>query len=252
VVTITAPTTIPIISALRADLVPHREMAIRRWYYANPLWYYHRLGTATELNTNSKFYQLIDPDLRDLCRMLHEAHIHTTPSCQGHFYGHDHYEGVWELMNREAHAIRTTGLPITECESGRRYLFYYPAFHISWPDFASFYGEAGRYQTQGYLGVLLSRDRHDLICKLHNKPFRSSRASIKFDGELSCMLGGSLFAATVQPRDPDERDRQWRAITDYFRDLLQDQRPCKSNERTGGRFSSSDGASPRGRIAGRE
>jgi hypothetical protein len=225
-------------------------MAIRRWYYADPLWYYHRLGTATELNTNRKFYQLIDPELRDLCRLLHEAHVHTTPSCQGHFYDHDHYEGVWELMQREAHAIRTTGLQVTECESGKRYVFYYPAFHIAWPDFAHFYSEAGRNQTQGYLGVLLPRDRHDLICKLHNKPYRSARASIKFDGELSCLLGGSLFAATVKPNDPADRAQQWKAITTYFRELLADKTPCRSRERSTPNRLSGDRPGPGGRITG--
>src|SRR5438067_8000604 len=72
------------IRGLQAGLVPHREWAVRRWFYANPIWYYHRRSAAHEIRPTGKFYKLVDPELREVCRLLNDAGLQTTPSCQGH------------------------------------------------------------------------------------------------------------------------------------------------------------------------
>src|SRR5690242_19227618 len=84
------------ITGLSAAIVPHRMWAVSRWFYANPIWYYHRLSAAHEICAGGKFYQLVDEELRELCRLLNEAGVRTTPSCQGHTYPKQRFERIWE------------------------------------------------------------------------------------------------------------------------------------------------------------
>src|ERR1043165_1765844 len=97
------------ISGLKADIVPHRQWPVSKWFYANELWYYHRLGTDEEVVTGRKFYKLVDEDLRELCHVLPEAGLQTTPSCQGHFCDRSCFEKIWQELVREAVAIRGEG-----------------------------------------------------------------------------------------------------------------------------------------------
>lgn len=210
----------PIITTLRADIVPHREMAIRKWYTASRLWYYHRRSMPSELQITEQLYQMIDPDLQDLCRLLHEHDIRTTPSCQGHFYDREYFREVWDELEREESAIQSEGLPIVDSESGREFTFRAETFELPWLCFEDFFAEASARQTQGYLGILLPRNRHGLVCQLHNHPYRTQRAWIRFDGELSCALGGSLFGITVQSHNPGERMQLWRNVKEYMQTIL--------------------------------
>ncbi|MGE5608108.1 MAG: hypothetical protein ACM359_02540, partial [Bacillota bacterium] len=57
------------ITGLRPDIVPHQQWALSNWFYAGPMWYYHRLGPGRQLITDPRSYDLIDPDLRSLCRL---------------------------------------------------------------------------------------------------------------------------------------------------------------------------------------
>jgi len=214
---------LPTISTLHAEIVPHREMAIRRWYSASTLWYYHRRAFPGEYECTRRFYQLIDPELRELCRLLHDAGLHTTPSCQGHFHGRSHFEEVWDELERESRLIQSVGLSVKDAESGRDFLFRASTFELPWSQFAGFYRDAATHQSEGYLGILLPHDRHRVVCALHNQPFRMKNAWIRFDGELSCLLDRSLFGVTVKPRDPNERAELWLEVTRYWRGLLREE-----------------------------
>src|SRR5512146_1091716 len=101
-----------IVTGLRADIVPHREFAIRKWFYSSPLWYYHRAGTTDEIRADRRFYRLVDPDLRELCRILLDAGLRTTPSCQGHFYPRERFERIWDELQREQPLITGEGLEV--------------------------------------------------------------------------------------------------------------------------------------------
>src|SRR5688572_20076591 len=133
---------LPRISNLRADLLPHQRWAVSKWFYANPVWYYHRDGTDEEIVANRKFYQLVDPDLREICRELLEAGLQTTPSCQGHFYPRERFEKIWDELKREEPAIVGDGLVVKDSETDREYLFHDPNFRVPWPDFATFHAAA--------------------------------------------------------------------------------------------------------------
>jgi len=210
-----------IITSLRADIVPHREFALRKWFYANPLWYYHRRELAGEITLDGSFYKLVDPQLRELCRSLHEAGIRTTPSCQGHFYSRDHFQKTWDELEEEEAQIQSHGLIVRDSETQQLYLFRARTFQLPWLDFGCFYEQASVHQNKGYLGVIVPRHLHRLCCALHNEGYRTRRSQISFDGELSCVLGGSLFNVFVAAADPQERDDEWRAIFEYFADALQ-------------------------------
>jgi len=211
---------VPVISTLRADLVPHREMAIRKWYAASSRWYYHRRALPGEHDCSRRFYQLIDPQLRGICRLLHRHGVHTTPSCEGHFHGHDHFDAIWRALEREEHLIREPGVLVRDSESGREFIFRACTYELPWPSFDAFYSQAAVQQTEGYLGIILPRHHHAMVCELHNHQLRQERAWIRFDGQLSCLLGASVFAVTVQPRDPAERDRLWLRVGEYLRDIV--------------------------------
>ena len=213
-------------------------MAIRKWYSASPLWHFHRRAFPGEIETSRRFYHAVDPDLLELCRLLHREGIHTTPSCQGHFHSRSHFEEVWEELRREQRLIQTVGLPVTDSESGREFLFRASKFELPWATFDEFHQQASSRQREGFLGILLPRDRHALVSKLHRHPFRSRRAFIAFDGGLSCLLGGSLFYATVLANDPEECSRSWRAITEHVKSLLD----CESSHAP--RFRQGDAEEP--------
>src|SRR5690242_14472195 len=105
------------ISDLSAGLLPHRQWAISRWFYANPIWYYHRRSSVHEIRLGGRFYQLIDPALRDVCRLLNDAGARTMPSCEGHSYPRERFEQIWEELRREEPLIRGHGLVVKDCEN---------------------------------------------------------------------------------------------------------------------------------------
>ena len=150
------------ITDLKADIVPHRQWPVSKWFYANELWYYHRLGTDEEVVAGRKFYRLVDDDLRELCHMLNEAGLHTTPSCQGHFYERQRFEHVWEVLTRERDLIRGDGLIVKDSETDRELLFKQNDYSLEWENIDAFFAAAAAHQGTGYLGVLVPHDRDDV------------------------------------------------------------------------------------------
>src|SRR4051812_37377333 len=125
---------LPPIQGLRADIVPHRRWPVSKWFYANPLWYYHRPGTDEEINATRKFYQLVDPDLRQLCHLLNSAGLRTCPSCQGHFYERNRFENIWTELTREQDEIRDGGLVVKDSETDKEFLFKDKNYALPWND----------------------------------------------------------------------------------------------------------------------
>lgn len=212
--------TIPTISDLRADLVPHNRWATRRWFYANPIWYYHRQSAAHEIRLSGRFYQLVDPDLRDVCHMLNDAGLHTTPSCQGHDYPRQRFEQIWQELQREAPAIRGEGLIVRDCENERPYLFRRADWQVPWPSFDAFFGEAAARQCEGYLGIVVPPSRASVEAKLRHDPYHTRWSALQIDDEAGQELGGTLFGIHVKAPDGAERSREWQRFTRYVKDVL--------------------------------
>src|SRR5205823_11712163 len=99
-------------------------------------------SAAHETSTSQKFYELVDPELRDLCRLLHDAGIATTPSCQGHSYPRERFERIWDSLTTEEPQIRGEGLVVKDSENQRKYLFRDAGYNVPWQSFGHFYDEA--------------------------------------------------------------------------------------------------------------
>lgn len=198
------------IDRLDVGFVPHRHWALRKWFYANPLWYYHRRRTDEEIRADRRFYSLVDPCLREVCHLLLEHGLQTTPSCQGHFYGQERFEQVWEELLRERSQIVADGLEVRDSETDDRYRFHDTRFTLPWERFETFYVQARQQQCVGYLGVLIPFDRGgfcESLCR------RERGVEISFDDEVGQCLGAHLLSITTQPTTPEERDEMWRRIT---------------------------------------
>src|SRR5687768_16127691 len=201
------------IRGLEAGFVPHRQWPLRKWYYANPLWFYHEAFAADEMIPSPKFYELVDPELRDLCRGLHAAGLHTTPSCQGHFYGRERFERIWAELVREQAKVNGAGLPVKDSETQQEHLFRNQAFRLPWHSVDAFFDEASAQQGEGFIGILVPLDREDLQAGLARAVRHDEVSRIEFDDAIGRRLGAHLLAIHVTPRSPEERERIWQAIT---------------------------------------
>src|SRR5262249_48727263 len=150
----------PIITGLSADLVPPPLYATRHWFYATTNWYYHAAipvgedatidgrGVHPRLNINDRFYELIAPHPRLLCRLINEAGpgFRTTPSCEGHFYGREHFERIWLDLKQQEVAIRGGGLRVRDSETDEPFNFRDGAYSLPWSEADTFCAEAGASQ----------------------------------------------------------------------------------------------------------
>ena len=196
-----------------------------KWFYANPLWYYHRPGTDEEIVANRRFYQLVDEELKELCHLLHSAGLRTTPSCQGHFYPRERFERIWEELQREQPRIRDGGLSVKDSETDETYLFHDERFQLPWSDFEGFYDEAGRHQSTGYLGIVVPPECQDLAAALDDLTQKTPEAELGFDPCPHPQLGGRLFHILAYPSEPSSRSGFWRKGTEVFGRLIQEHAP---------------------------
>jgi hypothetical protein len=207
-------------TGLRADIVPHREWGIRRWFYANPIWYYHRPSAAHEICTTGKFYQLVDPELREVCHLLNDAGVRTTPSCQGHSYPRERFEKIWNELKSEEQQIRTTGLLVKDSENDQPYLFQEPQYIAPWTEFETFYSEARSHQNIGYLGIIVPAGSEMMARLLESIDISGSQCAISRDEELGEILGGILISVRVNAIDAQSRSGIWQQFTDQVRDVI--------------------------------
>jgi hypothetical protein len=209
------------IGGLSAGLLPHHQWAISRWFYASPIWYYHRRSLAHEMRLGGRFYQLVDPELREVCRLLNDAGARTTPSCQGHSYPREHFERIWEELRREEPLIRGQGLAVKDCENDEAYIFRQSDYRVPWRDFDDFYREAVAHQNTGYLGILIPEDRPNLARALEASEHAAPITELHTDEQVGALLGGTLFEVRVETADPLARAGQWRYFTNYISQVLE-------------------------------
>jgi hypothetical protein len=214
---------LPLIASLNAGLAPHRQWAVRQWFYANPIWYYHRLSATHEICPRGRFYDLIDPLLREICHLANAAGIPTTPSCQGHAYPRERFESIWDQLNRDELEIRGAGLEVKDCESEKRFLCRDNSFVVPWPTFIDFYNEATRHQGIGYLGLILPPTFRDIEHRLLDDRYHTVTTRTSVDAELAPLLGGNVFSIYVQAVTEPARTAEWRHVTNYLRALLRAQ-----------------------------
>jgi len=217
-----AATDPPPIAGLEAGIIPQRAFPLRKWYYANQLWYYHQPSLVHQLRRDPKFYELVDPELRELCHLLLQAGLCTTPSCQGHLYPRERFAAIWEQLRKEQEAIVADGLPVKDCETDALYLFRDPDYRLPWADFDAFYAEADAHQIQGYIGIAVPRTHAQLIARLTSDAYVTPVSRIDPDPELTRLLGESIFNVHVTAPTPEVRSAAWAAVTAYIAHVLRD------------------------------
>ena len=213
---------LPRVTGLESGIIPQRTFPLRKWYYANPLWYYHAPAIEHRLAADPKFFELVDPQLRELCRCLLAAGLHTTPSCQGHFHPRQRFERVWDELLREADLIRSSGLIVKDSETDQAFSFCKPDYRLAWQDFASFHEQAGRQQTHGYIGFGIPNDRPELAARFRDPGVLSEGARLEPDAELAGIFKRPFVSIFVKSRSREERDASWAVVTAHVKALLRD------------------------------
>jgi hypothetical protein len=203
---------------LETGLVPRRQFARRRWYHASNLWYYHRPAPLPRLELDQQFYELVDPDIRDLCRTLHERGIGTAPSCSGHFHKKAYFVAVWDELQREADQIRSDGLVVQDCETKANVLFHNPSHQVPWTTFADFREDLRDSQKGGYLGVIFRNDTEGIRDQFaHDDLFESSAA---YEAEEPDPEGNWILHTMVDAPTPDALTHQWNEVARHLHQLL--------------------------------
>ena len=215
-----------VIRGLRADLIPTHDWPLRQWFQGDCR-YYHGPRRQLPPLGDPKFYRLLDPDLRPLCRLLIEAGLRTTPSCQGHFHPTHRFRRTWDQLHRERNAISGRGLVVRDAEAGQEYLFRDPAYRIPWPDFASFCAQSSADQNSGYLGILIPPDRRDILDPLRQISGRWHYLSLALDTRRQ-IFGMELFQIQVRTPDPATQSSIWRIATNLVRQALLSAAPAQS------------------------
>lgn len=205
---------------LEVGLIAPRRFPLRRWFYANPIWYYHTPATEHKLRTDAKFYELVDPDLRELCHVLIESGLRTTPSCQGHFYPESRFTRIWDELVRESALVQSIGLIVKDSESDVPYRFRNPDYRLPWSSYAEFMEEASSHQHRGYIGIAVPANRPELAARFFKRPFTADAATLVHDEELTRVLGEPIFSVNVDPGTPEERDEAWQTVTRHVKTVL--------------------------------
>ena len=167
----------------------------------------------------------MDPDLRDVCKLLHDVGIRTTPSCAGHSYPRDRFERIWEELKREEGPIRGDGLQVKDSENQKAYLFRDPDYSVPWSSFEDFYREAGAHQNVGYLGILIPPELDAVARRLREDAYRTRLTKLSAEEETGRILGSPLFGVCVTAVDAQQRAAEWRRFTDYVRSTLEETAP---------------------------
>jgi hypothetical protein len=159
------------IAELEASILDHEQFAESRWYRGSGSWHYHGPGHSISSHMSDWGYLQIDPDLREICRLLHRHALGTTPSCQGHFFPRGFFLEIWSVLLREAAMIQGGGLLVRDVLDGSPLLFRDEHYTLPWTRANEFVDEASSRQEVGYLGVaapasrLATLDRMAVACQ---------------------------------------------------------------------------------------
>jgi hypothetical protein len=196
------------ITGLCSGLIPREEFPARQWFYATPLWYYHRPSRQMPTRLGPDFYKLVDRELKPLCLLLHSHGLQTTPSCQGHFYPKGHFQKVWNTIRRECELIHGPGLRVCDAETGRFYLFQDRDYSLPWAEFSAFHNDALGERGQGYLGIWAPDRFIDAL--LANK---APHPCIRFHTARHAGHSLALLTILVSAQSPAERTLAWSWLT---------------------------------------
>ena len=206
-------TTLKEITQLSTGLLPQREWALNRWYYADPLRYYYKKGSSLFVTQDPRFYQHVDSCLKDLCQLLHALDIKTSPSCEGHFHPYEWFHDVWKKMNEESLLIKTDGLLVRDSETEEAFLFHDPQYKLPWTSSDEFFTASQEVQNIGYIGFLIPYWMSELSFDLKKLSADTLSYFFACDSELSHALKGHYFHLYVKSKSASETVYTWNLWT---------------------------------------
>jgi len=194
-------------SNLSASVIPTRRYPSRRWYYSNKdeSWYYHGPRKRVVPNLSPDFDKTVDPALQPLVDYLHLRRISTTPSCEGHFSSVEEFEPIWKKISSDSEVIRTRGLPVSDVETGEKFLFKNKDYRIPWENYESFWEEAGTSQSQGYIGFYV-RDTDYVRSLRHLITEPSLYNYFRESGSVDKHI---LFTIGVRKTNSEDQSKEW-------------------------------------------
>lgn len=139
---------------LSNELIPHRDFHKGYWYKSPNLdWYYFkREKRIDEIPSNKSFYSSLDKDLRPLTKFLHSEDIITTPSCSGHIYSKNYFEGIYDKLEKDSYIIKEEGLEVENIETGEKFLFKDSNYSLPYSK-DEFIDSAIEYTKNGVIGI---------------------------------------------------------------------------------------------------
>ena len=137
------------------NLIPHTDFYKGYWYKSNSSNWYHFYSTTREFsnNTSEEFYETVDSQLVKLIKLLHSKGFTTTPSCSGHNYSTKHYTKLYREIQKEYKKINTSGLNLTNIETGTSTNFFDPNYIFPYTE-KEFVNTMRTYGSTGVVGVM--------------------------------------------------------------------------------------------------
>ena len=161
--------------------------------------------------------------LREVCKLLNDAGLRTTPSCEGHSYPRQRFTQIWSELKREEPAIQTGGLVVRDCENERQYQFRDVAYRLPWESEDQFYRQAAAHQELGYLGILSPGEHSALPRRLAQDLTDRAIVNLRVASAWNEVLGSLLLEVHVNAAEPEQRAAIWSEFTQRVRRGLEGQ-----------------------------
>ena len=126
-------------------------------------------------------------------------------SCEGHFSSVEEFEPIWKKISSDSEVIRTRGLPVSDVETGEKFLFKNKDYRIPWENYESFWEEAGTSQSQGYIGFYV-RDTDYVRSLRHLITEPSLYNYFRESGSVDKHI---LFTIGVRKTNSEDQSKEW-------------------------------------------
>lgn len=189
---------------LNAEPVEANDLADKSWYQTtdgNHDWYYWK-----DKPTDLKNLPLnIDEALQEFVEFAYEKGLETLPSCEGHSFGEEKAEKIYNKLLKDEEKIKNDGLEVINTENKEEKIIFKD------PDYSSPFDDPDEIKKEyysGYIGVKI-RDE-ELLDSLFNK-LKKSNTSVRVDKNKNTL---NIY---VDSEDKGKQKEAWKMVTDLFK-----------------------------------
>lgn len=112
-------------------------------------WFYHQPRQLVASPSLTVDYATLDPGVAGLVGKLHGYGVPTWPTCDGHWFSESSGRAMFADLQRDAAAIRSSGLVFKHTETGQRVSYYNPSWRLPWEGWHSFFQSVSRGNGRG-------------------------------------------------------------------------------------------------------